>query len=336
MQEDIGEKARDSARQTIAPIRSALYDFDAKALSAAIRAAFAPDPIIQLAYPFERLSGADDFFESALSPLAHAFASFERRDAIVMAGAAEDAAIWVGCCGYYTGAFTKTFLDIPPTGQFATMRFHEFYRLDGDQIVEVQALWDIPELMHQAGAWPMTPQLGAQFYAQAPSTQDGLAIVNRNGDHAQQSQKLVAAMCADLGNFASGGVEAMRLDHYWHPKCSWYGPYGIGAGRGLDGFRRRHQIPFLNALPDREGAGTFFADGDYVAVTGWPNMKATVSGGGWMGIAPANQQITMRSLDFWRCENGMIRENWVLVDLLSVYDQIGVDVFARMREMTSR
>ena len=29
---------------------------------------------------------------------------------------------------------------------------------------------------------------------------------------------------------------------------------------------------------------------------------------------------------------GLIRENWVLVDLLDVYDQIGVDVFARIRE----
>ena len=28
----------------------------------------------------------------------------------------------------------------------------------------------------------------------------------------------------------------------------------------------------------------------------------------------------------------MIRENWVLVDLLDVYQQIGVDVFARLRE----
>jgi hypothetical protein len=57
-----------------------------------------------------------------------------------------------------------------------------------------------------------------------------------------------------------------------------------------------------------------------------------MSDGGWMGIAPSGKRITLRSLDFWRLENGLIRENWVLVDLLDVYDQIGVDVFARIRE----
>jgi hypothetical protein len=38
------------------------------------------------------------------------------------------------------------------------------------------------------------------------------------------------------------------------------------------------------------------------------------------------------SLDFWRCEKGLIRENWVLIDLLDVYDQLGIDVLERMRE----
>ena len=44
----------------------------------------------------------------------------------------------------------------------------------------------------------------------------------------------------------------------------------------------------------------------------------------------------MRSLDFWRVENGLIRENWVMVDLLHMYDQIGIDVFARLREFNKR
>lgn len=78
----------------------------------------------------------------------------------------------------------------------------------------------------------------------------------------------------------------------------------------------------------------FLAEANYVAVTGWPNMMQTISADGWLGIAPSGQLITMRSLDFWRLENGQIRENWVLLDLLDMYRQIGLDVFARMRELT--
>ncbi len=90
-------------------------------------------------------------------------------------------------------------------------------------------------------------------------------------------------------------------------------------------------------MPDRAvvGESSFFGDENYVAVTGWPNMKCTISGDGWLGIAPSNQEITMCSLDFWRCENGKIRENWVLVDILDVYRQIGVDVFSRLRDFTA-
>ena len=129
----------------------------------------------------------------------------------------------------------------------------------------------------------------------------------------------------------------MALDQYWHPKMNWYGPSGIGTNRHIQGFRNWHQIPFLAAMPDRQGSGgkgALFGDGEYVGFTAWPGMTATITGDGWMGIAPAGQKITMRSRDFWRCEEGLIRENWVLVDLLDVYTQIGVDVFRRMEECT--
>ena len=61
-------------------------------------------------------------------------------------------------------------------------------------------------------------------------------------------------------------------------------------------------------------------------------MIQTLTDDGWTSIAPAGRRIAMRSLDFWRIENGLIRENWVMVDLLDAYRQLGVDVFARLRE----
>lgn len=329
------EGFRSDAKQVVAPLRAALYDFEPEAAKAALDAAFAPDARVSLSWPFEDLEGPRGLFDGPLAALHHAIPDLERRDAIVMAGRTQTGETWVGCCGCYAGGFTRPFLEIPPTGHFATMRFHEFYRVAEGRVFEFQGLWDIPELMFQAGAWPMAPALGRSWYSPGPVTSDGLAIVNRNESHADESLRLVSDMLAGLARFAGGGVEAMRLSDYWHPRCSWYGPFGIGTCRGIEGFRNWHQIPFLNALPDRVGTdanGGLFADGDYVAVTGWPNMEATITGDGWMGIAPAGQKITMRSLDFWRCENGLIRENWVLVDLLSVWSQIGVDVLARMRE----
>jgi len=129
----------------------------------------------------------------------------------------------------------------------------------------------------------------------------------------------------------------MQLHRFWHPRFNWYGPAGIGAMRGIAGFRHDHQIPFLKAFPDRRGgyAGEpmFWADENYVGVTGWPNMSMTHTGASWLGIAAAAKPLTMRSLDFWRIENGLIRENWVLVDLLDVWRQLGVDVLARMQEL---
>ena len=324
-------------RAALAPLRQALYDYEPAAVSRALQAVFDPRAVVHLATPFEDLDGPGGLFEHGFKPLQHAMPDLERRDTIVMAGPAGSGAHWVGCCGYYTGTFVRPWLDIPPTGHQVAMRFHEFYRMQDGKVVEMQALWDIPELMLQARAWPMSPALGREWQVPGPATQDGLLGGARDPVRSAASLTLVADMLAGLGKFASGGVEAMRLGDYWHPKCNWYGPSGIGTGRGIAGFRNWHQIPFLNAMPDRVGStvagkGNLFADGDYVGVTAWPGMHMSISGDGWMGIAPSGQKITMRSLDFWRCENGLIRENWVLVDLLHVYKQIGVDVLVRMRE----
>ena len=132
-------------------------------------------------------------------------------------------------------------------------------------------------------------------------------------------------------------MEVMEMDKFWHPKMTWYGPSGIGTGRGIAGFRNWHQIPFLNGMPDRgqyvdQIIYHFFGEANYIAVTGWPNMIQTHTHDGWLGLPPTNKKLEMRSLDFWRLEGDKIRENWVMVDLLHVYDQLGLDVFARLRE----
>ena len=332
---DSRAKIHQANKQRLSLLRSALYDFEPGPVRKTLGEIFDRDAAVRLAYPFEDLDGPEGLFEKAFAPLQQAIPDLERRDTIVIAGTTPAEDDWVGCCGYYTGSFMRPWLDIPPTGHQVSMRFHEFFRFVAGKVVEFQALWDIPEVMMQAGSWPMSPSLGREWHVPAPATLDGLEFSADDQTRTAGSVRLVSDMLSALGNFASGGVQAMRLGDYWHPRCSWYGPSGIGTCRGIEGFRNWHQIPFLNAMPDRVGSlgkGNLFGEGDYVGFTAWPGMNMSITGDGWLGIAPSGQKITMRSLDFWRCENGMIRENWVLVDLLDVYHQIGVDVFARLRE----
>ena len=325
-------------KEQIAPLRAAMYDFDMERVRQHLHALCAEDVVFRLAFPFETIVGVDAYLERVYAPLVQAVPDLERRDYIVMAGVTLEGADWVGCGGCYIGTFNAPWLDIPPTGHMVHMRFHEFYRFEGGRIVEMQALWDIPEVMMQAGAWPMSPSLGREWHVPGPASCDGLVPGPYDAAAGRTSCELIIDMLEHLKRHPSqGGPDVMEMDRFWHPRMSWYGPAGIGTGRGQRGFRHWHQIPFLNGMPDRgQYAGEieyhFFGDGSYAAVTGWPDMYQTITEGGWLGIAPTGQKIEMRSLDFWRIENGLIRENWVLVDMLQMYDQIGVDVLARMRE----
>ena len=323
--------------ELIKPLRQAMYEFKASSVRSALTDVLAADAVVHLCHPFGDCQGADGFYDTAYTPLFEAIPDLERRDMIVMSGH-DGEGEWIGACGYYAGTFVKPFLEIPPTGHHVAMRYHEFYRVDNNQIVEIQAIWDIPELMMQAKAWPMTPSLGREWQVPAPASQDGLAP-RHDPARGEAAKNIVINMLTDMTKHPSeGSPKVMNLERYWHPRMTWYGPAGIGTARGLAGFRHWHQIPFLNAMPDRksgEAVGLdihFFADGDYVAVTGWPDMAMTISHDGWLGIVPSGQEITIRSLDFWRLEGDLIRENWVLVDLLDVYRQLGVDVLGRMRE----
>ena len=162
----------DRIRALITPLRTAMANFDCVSVQSALGEVMTEDAIVHLCHPFGDLSGPQALYDAAYVPLFDALSDLERRDWIVSAGTDRDGNDWIGCAGHYVGTFTRRFLDIPPTGHFAHMRFHEFYRVADSRIVEMQAIWDIPELMMQAGAWPMVPSLGREIYIPGPASQD--------------------------------------------------------------------------------------------------------------------------------------------------------------------
>ncbi|HYC05005.1 MAG TPA: ester cyclase [Azospirillaceae bacterium] len=300
---------------------------------ASLRGLMHPDVAWHGPHPLNDMAGADAVMATLWGPLFRALPDLERRDDIFFAGEFNGGA-WVTATGHYTGTFKAPWLGIPATNGVLNIRYGEFFRLEEGRVVEVYQILDIPDVMRQARLWPWAFSLGVEERVPAPATQDGLMLGLHDEAEGVKSRKLVEAMIAGLMEFDGKTLESMRMERFWHPKMMWYGPAGIGTARGLKGFQDCHQRAFLKAFPDRKGGNhkARLGEGNYVASTGWPSIRATHTGGGFMGCPPTNKPITMRVMDFWRREGDWLRENWVFIDLIELLLQMEVDIFARLRE----
>ena len=328
-------------KELLKPLLNSMRSFNEYNVKKSLELLFSDSVNIKMCYPFGILNDSESFFHTAYRPLLSALPDLERRDMILIAGTTPEGNKWVGSMGNYMGTFVKPFLKIPPNGHLVHMRYHEFFCIEENKIVEMQIIWDIPELMMQTNSWPMSPQLGAYLCTPSPMTSDGLDDHGDGKESIDHIKNMLSDMCLHPEN---PDPKIMNLDKYWHPKFNWYGPAGIGACRGVSGFRHWHQIPFLRGMPNRTvdknsdvnsnwiAETHWIASGPYVCETGWPNMKMNLTNDGWLGIAPVNKEIMLKSLDFWRLESDLIRENWVLVDLLDVFNQVGINVFERLNE----
>lgn len=285
--------------------------------------------------PIDAQRGAANVLANVWQPLARALPDIERRDDILIAGIFKDA-VWVASTGYYVGCFTLPWLGIAPTGRVVNLHYGEFCRIEDGFVAESYVIFDILDLMRQADIWPLPKSLGVADRIPGPATRDGVSLSLPSPSSAEESNrslKLVEAMIAGLMRYDGKSFESMQQNLYWQENFMWYGPAGIGTARGQAAYRNDHQGPFLNAFPDRVGGNhkARLGDGAYVASTGWPSIRATHLGGGWLGCPPTGRAITMRVMDFWRRDGELLAENWVFIDILDLFNQMGFDIMARMR-----
>jgi hypothetical protein len=211
------------------------------------------------------------------------------------------------------------------------------------------------DAIRQMGFWPLPPSPGFEGMWPGPLAGDGLVLTAQDPAQSAASLALTLAMQGSLGTYddtlslGRDGLLAMPQRDFWHPHMMWFGPSGIGTSRGLDGFVDVHQLPFRTAfprdpkLPQPVGMGQHggshyvrIGDGRFSATGGWPSRHMLHQGGGWLGLPPTGRAITMRVMDFYSAEQGLIRENWVPIDLLNVLLQLDVDVLARVRSQFAR
>jgi predicted ester cyclase len=275
------------------------------------------------------LLSAEHYLQRFWRPFVTAFPDVERRDDIVMAGVFRDSE-WLASTGHFVATFASDWLGIRATGGAVTIRYGEFCKLANNRVTEVFVILDWLDLMRQAGQWPqvLPPSRGAIDRVPGPASHDGCELEGASADDSLKSLQLVEAMIAGLMRYDRKSLASMGMRSFWHPHMMWYGPAGIGTARGVDGFEKCHQIPFLTAFPDRVGGDhkCRIGEGAYVASTGWPSVRATHLGDGWLGVRATNKPITMRVMDFWRREGDMLAENWVFIDVPDLLGQMGVRV----------
>ena len=331
-------------------------------LAAALERAYAPDATWRGSHPLNERRGPDAI-AAIWTDLKRAVPDVERRDLIVVGGTYEGTAM-VACMGHHVGRWERPWLGMPPSGGVIRLRYGEVHAVSDGRIVLSTCLWDVLDAMRQCGPlaggmgpgfWPLAPSRGTEMTWLGPLTNDGTAMTGRDAAEGAASLAQTLAMHGALAEFGENGGDAdvtrealiaMPQRDHWHERMMWYGPAGIGTGRGLAGFVDAHQLPFRLAFPNRqggaqitdraygarEGGGHYvrLGDGPYSVTGGWPSVRAEHRGGALFGTGPTDRAVEMRVMDFYLHHEGRIRENWVPLDVPHLLLQMGVDVFERL------
>ena len=282
--------------------------------------------------PVGTLVGPEQIVDGLIAPLRAAFAPARRRDLMVFGGQnrRDYGGEWVTAITHITGLFVAPLWGVRPSRKLAYLRIGEFWRADNGKITEARLIIDLLDLIHQTGVWPLAEaHYGAPITFPAPQTQDGVCP---NGPGGDASLDVVERMLGDLHVFdpdSFGSDGQVGAGGTWAPDFAWYGPGGIGSTVSWPGFVDHHRASFLRAFPDRKGGNHYarVGDGNFAAVSGWPSMTMTHRTT-YMGVPATGKALTLRVMDFYRIEDGLIAENWVLLDYIDLLNQMGVDVIA--------
>lgn len=323
----------------------------------ALAALARPEARWRVAHPINEQADTAAACAQAHLPLKSAFPDLERRDLIFVGGTYERRT-YVATVGHYCGTMRADWLGIPATGRPVYLRYGEVYEIDAQgRVVQANLLWDVLDVMRQAGVWPLVPPLGSAEMWPAPLTANGVRLDVSDLATSRASIEQTLAMHRtlaehdDRASLSRTSLMAMPQKMHWHPRMMWYGPAGIGTTRGLDGFVDGHQLPFriafhrpqgtfeeVQAERARNGAGHYIriGDGPYSVTGGWPSVYSMHLGGGFCGLPATGRPVFMRVMDFYLHHEGLIRENWVPLDMLHVLAQMGIDPLARLDEVLRR
>lgn len=309
-------------------------------IEAVLRAAFHGDVDWNGPHPLNHLGGLEQTIEGFWRPFRRAFPDLKREVQILLGGWKADQQYVTGT-GHFCGTFVNDWLGIPATGQRAYVHFGQHYVMRDGKIAEGYLILDLLELMRQAGYAIAPPGRGAEgSIVPGPATADGILLAEQSALEGRKTSALIEAMLAGLWRYRrerdGNDLRSMQQQCYWAPDMHWYGPTGIGWCFDLPQFEEFHQRPWLHSFGDRlderqsQRILPVIAEGRYASLGIW-DCEFSVHRESFRGIAPVNRLLRIRDFDWYRREGDKIAQNWVPIDLIDLFLQMGVDVFAMLK-----
>ncbi len=291
--------------------------------------------------PVNDLEGRLYFVTGFWEKLLASFADLERHTWLFFGGKSSgridgtgDGRMWVTGTGVFRGTFAEDYLGIPATGQQVDIRWGEFCRLEDGLIVETFFLIDMIDLMQQAGVHVLPPSRGKDGLYPPPAAGDGVLLDAADEAESDYSLEHIRRFIYEgLNAYDENDLESMGMADYFHPDVHWYGPGGIGACLSFKEFETNHQAPWLHAFPDRsvQDLDALIAEGPYSGGPGWNGVLATQTGQ-YLDLPATDRKFGVNGLDWWKRDGEQYIENWVFVDMIHLFRQLGVDLLERVNK----
>lgn len=310
-----------------------LYEVVASVMSRDVRC-FGPDPI-------DELQGSVALVDDYWSPVLRSFPDLTRQTHLFCGGKSngradgdisKDGRLWVSGTGVFSATFEEDYIGIPASGKKVDIRWGEFYRLEDGKVVDFYFLLDLVDLMRQAGFDVLPPILASDQRFPLPLANDGILLEAQDEEETERQLHQIHRFVYDsLNSYDQDDVSSMGVADFFHPDVHWYGPGGIGSCYGLKEFEDFHQKPWLAAFPNRQNQDldSLYAEGRYTAGSGWTGTKA-IHSGEYKNVGGTGNPVKFNGMDWWKSDGEKYIENWVFVDMVYLFRQLGVDLFDRL------
>ena len=343
---DLDPAANIKNKKNIKVLLKKIVESNSQNLEKSINNAYHEDAKLKCFHPINNISGTKDIYDKLWLPLKNSFPDLERRDSLIVGGSFQDK-VFVSTISLLTGTYTNPWLGIPTNNKTIHLRMCEAHEIKDGKIIHSHILLDVIDFIRQAGFWPINKSNGAEGLWTNSIAGDGAIFENIDKQLSLSSLDQALTMQRSLNikpesdpNADHAYVKEKLINHpqkeFWHEKMMWYGPSGIGTARGLEGFVDHHQLPFRMTFRERDywkiGHYVEIGDGNYSMTGGWHSIDAVHGAKDWLGYEPTGKSVTMRVMDFYHHHEGLIRENWVPIDIVHILRQLDIDVFELIKE----